>query len=156
MRLFAFERRWLLAIFDTILPSGADERLPSGARDAPLERFVDDLFRCGPRRFLLGIRASLWIVVLAPIFLFMHARTIAHLSPAERLRVLERLHHHPRYLVREAATVVKWTACFGWAGLPEVQRRIGIFPVDAEPPAWARDPAAALATPRPARGAEVK
>ena len=59
MTLFGFERNWLLVIFETIVPSGADERFPVGASDAPMDRFVTDLLARAPHHFCLGRRACI-------------------------------------------------------------------------------------------------
>ena len=138
MLLLGFERRWLLLVFETIVPSGTSERTPLGVRDAPMDRFLDDLFRSAPLHFCLGLKACLWFVMLAPLFMLGRFRTFAGLRPADRLRLLERLGESDTYLVREMPLLLKTVACLGFCGLPEVQSRLGITPVDATPPEWAR------------------
>src|SRR4051812_48368100 len=121
MRLFAFERRWFAVVFDTILPSGVSDRLPLGARDVPLDRFVDDLFASAPTRMLAGFRLALWVAWLAPLFVLRRARLFGGLSRGERLAVLERLRRSDVYAIRELPNLLKTAACLGWAGMPEVQ-----------------------------------
>ncbi len=138
MTLLAFERRWLAAVFETILPSSADARLAIGAADVPMMRFVDDLWRVSSWRLRAAVRLALWVVALSPMVALGRARTFARLGPGERLACLRRLASSRVYLVRELPIVLKGIACLGYCGLPEVQKTIGIHGVDAEPPAWAR------------------
>jgi hypothetical protein len=138
MTLSGLERRWLLCVFDTVVPSGATPRLPIGAKDAPMERFIDDLFARAPLHFLLGLRACLWILAFAPLFVIGRARTFEALEPELRLEVLDRLSRSERYVLRELPLLFKTTACLGFCGLSEVQSKVGIFPVDATAPDWAR------------------
>jgi hypothetical protein len=136
LRLFRFERRWLVAIFETVLPSG-EPALPLGAVDAPLGRFVDDFLARAPLPAVLGLRASLWLVMLAPVVLRRRPGTLLGLPPSERLGVLERLRRSDHYLVREAALLFKIVGCLGFCGLAPVQQRLGIHPTDRTLPPWA-------------------
>jgi hypothetical protein len=138
MTLSRSERRWLLMVFDAVVPSGATERLPKGARDVPMGRFVDDLFAHAPLHFCLGVRACLWIVMLSPWFVLRRFTTFAGLSRGERIRLLEEFGKSERYTIREAPLLFKTVACLGYCGLPEIQTRVGISPVDKKPPSWAR------------------
>ena len=128
MRLFAFERRWLARVLEDVVP---------GASEVPLERYLDDLTRHAPLEFVLGLRASLWIVVLCPLFVIGRFRSYFGLAHDERLELLERLGKSNVYLLRELPTLFRMVGCLGYCGLPDVQRRFGIE-TDAEPPAWAR------------------
>jgi hypothetical protein len=136
-RMFRFERRWLVRVFETLLPSKADPRLPIGAADVPMGRFVDDLLAHAPLEFVMGLRIVLWAVMLAPIVVFRRLRTFLALSSGERLQVLERLRSSDVYILREAPILLKTIACLGFCGLPNVQASLGIHPVDVIPPDWA-------------------
>ncbi len=138
MRLFGFERRWLLSIFDTMLPSGASEQLSLGARDLPLERFVADVEANVPGRILLGLRAATWLVTFAPLLLLRRFRRFPRLPRDDRLVLLDRLSHSRIYLLREIPVLLKMVACLGYCGMPEVQRQVGYEQVATEPPEWAR------------------
>jgi hypothetical protein len=137
MTLLAFERRWLRVVFETVL-GGSDERLPVRPSEVPLERFIEDLVASAPAHFVLGLRACLWAVMLAPLFVLGRLRTFIGLSTEERLALLERLGRSDTYVVREMPLLFKTVACLGYCGLPEVQAKIGIQPTDATPPPWAR------------------
>jgi hypothetical protein len=135
LRLLNVERRWLVAIFETVLPTG--EGLPLGAAQAPLGRFVDDFLARAPLTAVLGLRGALWLVMLAPLVLLRRPRTFLGLPPAERTVLLERLRRSDWYLVRESAVLFKIVGCLGFCGLGPVQRQLGIHPTDPDLPPWA-------------------
>ena len=138
LRLFNFERRWLVSVFAVVIPSGADERFPYGAAQAPMGRFVDDLLAHAPLQFVIGLRACLWMVMLSPLFLLGRFRSFLGLEPAAQLAVLERFRTSNIYLVRETPLLFKTVGCLGFCGLPAVQQGLGIHPTDATAPPWAR------------------
>jgi hypothetical protein len=137
MRFFAFERRWMLAVLDAILPSGAHPRLVLGARDVPMQRFVDDLLLRAPALAAIGLRASLWVVTLAPLARG-RPRLFGSLAAEERVALLEALGRSQIHLLREVPVLLKTLACLGYCGVPEVQRQVGIAPAPSAPPRWTR------------------
>jgi hypothetical protein len=137
MTLLGFERRWLRVVFETVL-GGADDRLPVAPSAVPLDRFIDELVESAPLHFVLGLKACLWAVMLAPPFVLGRWRTFLGLAMGERLALLERLGRSSNYVIREMPLLFKTIACLGFCGLPEVQSGIGIAPVDTTPPSWAR------------------
>jgi hypothetical protein len=137
VRFSRIEKRMMLGVFDAILPSGADPRLPIGARDLPMGRFLDDILQRSPVLFALGLRAALWLVTLSPLAVIGRPRTFGGLSPGDRVRVLERLSHSRVYAIRELPNLLKLVACLGFAGHPDVRRHIGL--PAGEPPAWAAE-----------------
>lgn len=138
LRLFNFERRWLVAVFAVVIPAGADERMPYGAGQAPMGRFVDDLLERAPLEFVLGLRACLWMVMLSPLFMLGRLKTFLGVGLSVQLVLLERFRTSNVYLVRETPLLFKTVGCLGFCGLPAVQQRLGIHPTDDEPPDWAR------------------
>jgi hypothetical protein len=137
LRMLRFERRWLVRVFEELLPKDADARLPIGAADVPMGRFVDDLLAYAPLEFVTGLRLCLWMVMLAPVIFFRRARTFLSLGPADKTAVLDRLRGSDRYVLREAPILLKTIACLGFCGLPPVQQALGIDPIDTSPPSWA-------------------
>ncbi len=132
--MFSFERRWLLVVLDAILPAQADARLTLGARDVPMDRFLDDLLRRAPPLAVIGVRASLWVAWLGPL---LRGRLgFGALAGEERVAWLETLARSPIHLIREVPVLLKTLACLGYCGVPEVQRQAGISPVAATPPRW--------------------
>lgn len=143
MAITSLERRWLLLVFDAILPADACPELPIGARDIPLDRFARDFFAVTPALQSLGLRLALWALVLVftPLVL-RRPRTFAGATPDERRRVLDRLAQSRIYSLRELPALLKLIASMGFFGHPEVQRRLGLRHLDTEPAPWFRDEAA--------------
>jgi hypothetical protein len=138
LRMFRFERRWMVRVFEAMLPAGVDPRLGLGAEQVPLGRFVDDLLVRAPFQSVMGLRAGVWILMLAPLFVLRRFRTFMGLSAAERQVVLDRVSRSNIYLVRESAHFLKIVGCLGFCGLTQVQQQLGIYPTDKVPPPWAR------------------
>jgi hypothetical protein len=151
MRLLGFERRWLAEIFAAMLPASDDPRFPLGASALGAERYIDDLMRSAPRDFALGLRVCTWLVQLAPLFTYGRLAGFAGLDAAQRSELLERLTRSDVYLIRELPMLFKTAACLGLCGLPDLQRRIGIHPVDASDPEWAHAGDARRRLPRAAQ-----
>jgi hypothetical protein len=136
--LLGFERRWLAAIFAAVLPASDDPRFPLGAPELGVERYIDHLMRSAPRGFALGLRVCTWLLQLAPLLVYRRLVGFAGLDAPARSELLERLTRSDAYLIRELPMLFKTAACLGLCGLPALQRRIGIHPVDASDPEWAR------------------
>jgi hypothetical protein len=137
-RMFRFERRWMLRIFEAVLPSGAHPNVARGAADVPLGAFIDDLLERAPIQSVLGLRAGVWLMMMAPWFVLRRPRTFLKLTAHERAALLDRLRRSDVYVIREIPTLFKIVACLGYCGLPSVQQDLGMVPLDATPPAWAR------------------
>lgn len=111
-RLCSFEAAWIDAAFDTIYPergsaSAPLSKLPHGIASMHPARFFDELLATVPLEQAVGLRITLWMVALAPLFTIRRLGTIASIAPAERTRVLERLLASPIYVVRQLALSCK-------------------------------------------------
>lgn len=107
-RLTSFELAWIEAAFDAIYPEGTS--LPHGiARLGPARHF-DALLAQVPFEQSIGLRAALWIVALAPLFVIGKLATMASLAPGDRARVLDRLLASRVYAVRQLVLGLKATA----------------------------------------------
>lgn len=138
MRLFSFERRWWVALIDAVYPSGADPRLPKGAADSGIDRFVDELFAAAPQPTISGIRILGWILnFFAPLLALGVPRRFVALSVERRTAVLEKLSHSPVYALRELPSLIKMLGGLGYCALPAVQRQVGIA-LSAPTPDWAK------------------
>jgi len=87
-RMLRFERRWLVRVFENLLPRGADPRLSLGAADVPMGRFVDDLLASSPLEFTVGLRLCLWMTMLAPLVVLRRFRTFLGLSQDDKMAVV--------------------------------------------------------------------
>jgi hypothetical protein len=104
-RLCSFELTWTDAAFDAIYP--APSALPHGVAIMHPARFFDSVLASVPLEQSLGLRATLWMIALAPLFTIRRLGTIASISAADRGRVLERLVTSPNYFVRQLAMSFK-------------------------------------------------
>lgn len=136
MALTQAERRWMLVLFDAILPARPGSRLALGAKDVPSDVLVADLYRAAPGHFTLGLRAAIWLAYWSPVV--RRLRSFGRLSREERVRHLKWLAGSRFYLLREAPTLLKMVATLAFGALPEVQTRIGLPPANEEPPEWLR------------------
>jgi ABC-type amino acid transport system permease subunit len=140
MRITRSEQRWASCIFDTIFPSGAVGALPVGTSGVPMRRFLDSLAAHAPVDAVLGLRAATFIIFWFGALFIGRVGAFARLDVAQRVAVLERMAHHPIYLVRELPMLMKTIGAMGYGGVPLIQQQVGVTRVDASPPAWA-DPA---------------
>lgn len=100
-RLLSFELAWAGAAFDAIFPEPPRGVLPHGIKRMDPARFFDELVAEIPLEQSLGLRLTLWLVALAPLFTIRRLGTIASIEEPERVRVLERLLASPIYAVRQ-------------------------------------------------------
>jgi hypothetical protein len=70
-------------------------------------RFFDGVLADIPFEQSLGLRLTLWMIALAPLFTIRRLGTIASIAPEDRTRVLERLVTSPIYVVRQLAMSFK-------------------------------------------------
>lgn len=105
MKLFAFERSWAAAMLDAVFPEGT--ALPHGIARMDPGRFVESVIAASPLEQSLGLRLTLWLVALAPLWLLRRPATITTLAPHERQRILERLLTSPVYAIRQLALALK-------------------------------------------------
>lgn len=128
----------MVSIFEAIVPAGATERLPIGARDLPMGRYADDLVATAPPRVALGYRAAAWIVVLLGPLLTGRPGRFTRMDSEARAGVLARLEKSSVYVLRELPTLFKMLVVLGYCGAPQVQEALGITERDDTPPEWMR------------------
>jgi hypothetical protein len=114
-RLASFELAWTDAAFDAIYPEPPRSLLPHGVASMHPARFFDDVLAQIPLEQSLGLRATLWMVALAPLFTIRRLGTIASVDPDDRTRVLTRLVTSPNYFVRQLAMSFKAMATLLYA-----------------------------------------
>jgi hypothetical protein len=111
-RLRSFEVAWIDAAFDAIYPEAGTatpvrSHLPHGIASMHPARFFDEVLASVPFEQSLGLRVTLWMIALAPLFTIRRLGTIASIGEADRTRVLERLVTSPIYVVRQLAMSFK-------------------------------------------------
>ena len=100
-RLFDFELAWADAAFDAFFPDGS--ALVHGIKQLKPGAFLDDML--ADRELWLetslGLRVTLWMIALAPLFVLRRFATIASLDAEERETLLDRLLTSRIYAVRQ-------------------------------------------------------
>ncbi len=114
-RLASFELAWTDAAFDAIYPEPPRSRLPHGIASMHPARFFDDVLSTVPFEQSLGLRVTLWMVALAPLFTIRRLGTIASLDAEDRVRVLTRLVTSSNYFVRQLTMSLKAMATLLYA-----------------------------------------
>lgn len=132
------EQRWFVAMVEAILPSRASEAMPFGAQDVPLGAFLHDFLRCAPFKIVLGLRATLLLIFLAPLFQSGLRRTFMGLDGSARQAAILRMRKSDVYVLRELPVLLKTIGCMAVLGVPQAQQTLGLASVDATPPDWAR------------------
>ncbi len=114
-RLASFELTWTDAAFDAIYPEPPRSSLPHGVASMHPARFFDDVLSAIPLEQSLGLRVTLWMVALAPLFTIRRLGTIASIGAEDRARVLGRLVTSSNYFVRQLAMSFKAVATLLYA-----------------------------------------
>jgi hypothetical protein len=113
--LASFELAWTDAAFDTIFPEPPGSALPHGVASMHPARFFQDVLATVPLEQSLGLRVTLWMIALAPLFTIRKLGTIASIDPGDRVRVLERLLTSRSYVVRQLTLSFKAIATLLYA-----------------------------------------
>lgn len=119
MKLFGFELTWAAAAFDAVFPERT--ALPHGIARMGPARFLADTIAVSPLEQSIGLRLTLWIVALAPLWILRRPRTISDIGPEERQRVLERLFASPVYAIRQLVVAFKAIGSLLYAQSPEAR-----------------------------------
>jgi len=119
MKLFGFELAWATAVFEAVFPERT--ALPHGIARMNPARFLADVVASSPLEQSIGLRLTLWIVALAPLWLLRRPTTIADIRPDERQRVLERLLASPVYAIRQLVVAFKALGSLLYAQSPEAR-----------------------------------
>lgn len=120
--MLGYERRWANAVLEAFAPVG-------GPGLAPREGEVDYVgaFRTMARESThlaaLGMRIALYLIALAPLWMWGRVTTAARLAVGERSQLLSQLITHRSFAVRELTTLLKLTASFALLGTRTVRAR---------------------------------
>lgn len=123
MKLTRMEMTWAVASMGAIFPgSSADGFADIQAMD--LRGFLAQLLVVVPFQAAVGVRAAVWLVALAPLFVLGRLRTIAGLAPADRERVVLALVANRAYVVRSLVLILKTMGALLYAGDDGVRARM--------------------------------
>ena len=127
--LFAFEERAAEAVLGSLI-AGPPRPGALAIRHEDV-RWIDSLtrfMRAASAKARLGIRASLVIVWLAPVWMWGRLATLTTLAPAQRGALLDEMSRHRIFLIREMCLLLKLCACLAMFRDPEVRERSGYDP----------------------------
>lgn len=122
--LYAFERAWIDAAYTAMYPDPPRSPLPKGISQMEPARFYGELLARVPTEQALGLRVTVWIIALAPLFVLHRLATIRALSEPDRVKVLERLLASPIYAVRQLVLGFKAMGSFHYTQDREVRRAL--------------------------------
>lgn len=123
MKLMRFERRWAVASMEAIFPGSSDMGLSDmGAMN--VDGFLRELMATLPFRAALGLRLSVWLVALAPLFVAFRFATIARLRLEDRERVIATLAASESYVVRSLVLILKTMGALLYAADNGVRTRM--------------------------------
>jgi hypothetical protein len=113
------ESGWATQVAGAMFPK--TDALPIGADELEVSAFLQEMFRRIPLEAALGLRLTLWMIVLAPIFLGVRFALFVDLAPADQDAVLERLYLSRWYPVRQLCIAWKATIALVYSGHPSVR-----------------------------------
>ena len=130
--LTSFEREWARAVFGAVFAAP-----PELAADIPdpgdAGEFMDVALARAPLEPALGIRLTLWICALAPLFVLRRFATIASLELSDRVAVLDALGKNRIYAVRQLVLGMKAMLALHFAKDARVRERLSRVSEDAVP-----------------------
>jgi hypothetical protein len=106
---------------------------PADVADA-IAAFLDGYLRRVPARAALGLRLVVWGITWLPVAFVGIPLPVNRLSPAARMRYLERWAGSKSYLLREGFYLLKAIALMGWGAQGTVRARLGVGPLEARRP----------------------
>jgi hypothetical protein len=127
LKLTRLENRWAEAAMSAIFPGSAENGL-ADIRAMDVARFLRQLMRSVPFQAAFGVRAAVWLVALAPLFVLGRFATIVGLTTADRERVVSKLVVSRSYVVRSLVLILKTMGALLYAGDGTVRARMFVPP----------------------------
>jgi len=121
MKPFAIERRWTVAILDTIFPEDGASRLSPSIDDAQVEAYLDSTLSKSSAVAAFGLRAGFAAIAISPPVTVGKLCTIDRLEREDRVRVIERLYNAPFYHVRQLVVLAKATGAMLYCASPTLR-----------------------------------
>lgn len=126
MRIFAFERRWVSAQLEALIPAGGGERYPWSATDTGAEGVFEEMLLYLPWFTAFGLRAAVvFVEMLGPRLGLTRFGRFSRLSAADQEECLTRLSQKDNYLLRQIVLLLKSVALLAWCGDPRVREALG-------------------------------
>lgn len=122
-------------VLDTLLPSGASERVPYGLLDVDFERFYEKLCREAPIAMLVGFHAALTSAIWVAPLLIGKLPPLSRLSRDDREAALRALGKSRYNVLRQMLLILKATSGFCYGGDVRVRDSID-FPLQFDDPRY--------------------
>ena len=123
MKLTRFEHRWAQAALVAMFPGSRDEGFADIAA-MDVHGYLVEVMRSLPFKARLGLRAAVWMVALAPLFVLRRLATIDRLATADGERVVAKLCASPSYGVRSLVMLLKTFGALLYAGDDGIRARL--------------------------------
>jgi len=127
-----WEQSWATEMLAAFAPQSPDGLAPLPG-EVDYQNTLRRMLRGSTPLAALGLRLSVWLVALAPIWLLGRCVTFSKLALREQSELLGRLLRHRSLGVRELVMLLKLTAAIALLGTPSVRARSGYDSV-AKPP----------------------
>jgi hypothetical protein len=122
--LFGFELAWAEAAFDAIFPSPPKSGLVHGIAQMKPGVFLDEMLSAAPLEASLGLRVTLWMIALAPLFVLRRFATVTSLDTSDRERLLDRMLSSRIYAVRQLVAGFKAMGSLLYAQSPAIRTQM--------------------------------
>jgi hypothetical protein len=123
MKLTRFEDAWACAALGAIFPGSSEDGFADiGGMD--VKGFLAGLMVSLPFKPALGLRAAIWLVALAPLFVVGRLTTLTRLRQADREQVIAKLLASPSYALRSLVMLLKTFGALLYAGDDRVRARL--------------------------------
>ena len=127
MALLSFEQRWAATVARCFVPRGV---LGGTTDDIDPGPIIASDYDADPWHAALLLRASIWLVWLAPLWRLFRLRTFGGLDEPAREALLEGLLYHRSYAVRQMANYLKMISCSVLLGNRRVLAHLEAYRLD--------------------------
>jgi hypothetical protein len=124
MKLAAFEKRAARAALCAIFPADGDPRISEPVAKMDLESFFDYAVSGPPFVPAMGYRITVWILMLAPIFVLGRLKTIASCTPDEADEVVAACVASRVYFIRQLVVFFKAFGALYYFTSPRVRDQV--------------------------------
>lgn len=122
--MMGFERRWVRQVLSAFARVGGPGLAPL-PDEVDYESVFARMRRNATPIAALGLRLSIWVAALAPLWLWGKLATVSRLAVGRRTELLRQLLNHRLFVVRELTLLLKLGAAMALLGTPAVRARSG-------------------------------
>ena len=123
MKLSRLENTWAQAALGAIFPGSREDGF-AGIGGMDVAGYLASVMDSLPLKPALGLRAAIWLVALAPLFVIGRVATLPGLDQGDRERVVATLFASPSYGLRSLVMLLKTFGALLYAGDDRVRARL--------------------------------